>query len=200
MATHGRSGISRWALGSVTDKVLRKSRVPVWLVRATKGEHDISRKWPQMKMLVLLDGSKMAESVLPHVEVLAKQKGVKAEITLLRILNVDRIRTDYPEAEKKLSIKEHVKQRTDYYKNEYIQYLTAIQQNISVEDLQIKSEVIIGEPANEIIKRAKKDPFDIIVMSTHGRSGISRWAFGSVAEKVIRRVDTPVFIVRPRIS
>ncbi len=200
MATHGRSGISRWALGSVADKVLRKSRVPVWLIRATQDKVDVSSTWPKMKLLALLDGSKMAESVLPHVEVLAKQKGVKAEITLLRIVNIDRVRTDYPKAEAKLSMKEHIKQRTEHFENEYRQYLADIIQNMSLQDVNLKSEVLVGEPADEIIKYADKHRFDLIVMSTHGRSGMSRWAFGSVADKLIRRVATPIFLVRPRKS
>ncbi len=200
MATHGRSGISRWALGSVADKVLRKSKVPVWLVRATQNGRDVSSTWHEMKLLVLLDGSKMAESVLPHVVALSKQKGVKAEITLLRVVNINRVRTDYPKANAKLSIKEHIKQRTEHFQNEYTEYLAAIAQNMSPNASKIESKVLIGEPAEEIIKYVNIHQFDSIVMATHGRSGIGRWAFGSVADRLIRRASIPVFIVRPRKS
>ena len=86
MATHGRSGVKRWAMGSVADKVLRASKVPVWLVRAGVPEEIVHDKWPQRTMLVPLDGSKLAESVLPHVEALAKQRGSDlVDVVLLRV-------------------------------------------------------------------------------------------------------------------
>ena len=86
MATHGRSGIKRWAIGSVADKVLRVSKVPVWLVRATIPEEIVHDKWQERMILVPLDGSELAESVLPHVEALAKQRGAElVEVVLLRV-------------------------------------------------------------------------------------------------------------------
>ena len=65
MATHGRSGIRRWIMGSVADKVLRASKVPVWLVRAGIPEEIVYVKWPKITVLVPLDGSELAESLLP---------------------------------------------------------------------------------------------------------------------------------------
>jgi len=62
IATHGRSGVKRWAMGSVADKVLRVSKVPVWLVRAGIPEEIVHDKWPRRTILVPLDGSKLAES------------------------------------------------------------------------------------------------------------------------------------------
>ena len=86
MATHGRSGIRRWVMGSVADKVLRASRVPVWLVRAGIPEGIVYDKWPKRTILVPLDGSELAEEVLPHVEALAKQGGRELlEVVLLRV-------------------------------------------------------------------------------------------------------------------
>jgi len=196
MATHGRSGINRWALGSVADKVLRRSSVPVWLIRAVKPETTVSETWPKMKILVPLDGSKMAESVLPHVEILAKQKGVKAEITLLRVINTSRITGDYPKARTKLSLSAHVKERTEHFRGEYEKYLAGIAQNLSSAGIKAVSGVLVGAPADEIIEHANKNPYNLIVMATHGRSGVSRWAYGSAAEKVLRRSSRPLFLVR----
>ena len=86
MATHGRSGIRRWAMGSVADKVLRASKVPVLLVRAGIPDEIVYDKWPRRTILAPLDGSELAESVLPHVEALAKQRGTElVDVVLLRV-------------------------------------------------------------------------------------------------------------------
>ena len=84
MASHGLSGVRRWVLGSVADKVLRASGVPVWLVRAGVTEEIAYDKWPSKTILVPLDGSELAEAVLPHAEAVAKQRGAEIiEIVLL---------------------------------------------------------------------------------------------------------------------
>ncbi|MDZ4230451.1 MAG: universal stress protein, partial [Dehalococcoidales bacterium] len=86
MATHGRSGLKRWTLGSVADKVLRASKIPVLLIHPRVPDEIIYDKWPKQTLLVPLDGSELAESVLPHVETLAKQRGPRmVDVTLLRI-------------------------------------------------------------------------------------------------------------------
>ena len=86
MATHGRTGPKRWTMGSVADKILRASKVPVWLVRALIPDETPYDKWPSKTMLVPLDGSELAESVLPHAEALAKQRDTKLlEVVLLRV-------------------------------------------------------------------------------------------------------------------
>ena len=77
MATHSRSGIKRLVVGSVTEKVLRTTNVPIWLVRPGEPEEVVYDKWPGRTILVPMDGSEMAEVVLPHVEALAKQRGAE---------------------------------------------------------------------------------------------------------------------------
>jgi hypothetical protein len=63
-----------------------------------------------------------------------------------------------------------------------------------------RSDVLMGKPADEIIDYAHKNPFNLIVMARHGRSGISRWEYGSVADKVLHGVSSPVFLVRPHLN
>lgn len=86
VATHSRSGVRHWAMGSVADKILRMSKVPVWLVRAGISDETRYDKWPKITILVPLDGSELAESVLPHVEILARQRGPELlNVVLLRV-------------------------------------------------------------------------------------------------------------------
>lgn len=204
MATHGRSGIRRWAIGSVADKVLRASKVPVWLVRAGIPEEVVYDEWPRRTILVPLDGSELAESVLPHVETLAKQRGAElVDVVLLRVCDPPIISSDYPEAIMPLSWEEHVEQQMAWCKRASEKYLAGVEKQLKDAGLKVRSEVLVGNPpldnpANEIIDYANRNPFNLIVMATHGRSGISRWAYGSVAARVLLGVSSPLFLVRPR--
>ena len=198
MTTHGRSGVKRWVLGSVADKVLRASKLPVLLVRSgTSGETPYD-KWPRRRLVVPLDGSKVAESVLPHVEALAKQKGLDGiEVVLLQISEPPEIQSDYP-ASMPITWEEHVKAETAKRKLAGEQYLATVQERLKDAGLNARSEALVGKPAQEIIDYCSKDGFSLIVMATHGRSGLSRWAFGSVAEKVLLGTASPIIVVRPR--
>ena len=177
MATHGRSGIGRWALGSVADKVLRKSKVPVWLVRAGTSEVVDQNTWSRLAMLVPLDGSQLAESVLPHVETLAGQRGVAARVVLIRV-------SELP-----------VTSSIDL-KAEHEQYMAGVRQRLASSGLDARSEILVGEPARQIIEYANENPINLIVMATHGRSEVGRWAYGSVADRVLRRASHSIFLVR----
>jgi nucleotide-binding universal stress UspA family protein len=198
MATHGRSGVRRWMLGSVADKVLRASDVPVWLVRAGIPEEIVYDEWPKRTMLVPLDGSKLAESVLPHVKALAKQRGAEVvNIVLLRVCEEPFITGDYPEASMNLTWEEHVRRIREHFTKEAEQYLVGVQKQFVEAGLHVRSEVLMGKPADEIIDFAHKNHPNLVVMATHGYSGISRWEFGSVADKVLHGVSSPIFMVRP---
>jgi len=198
MATHGRSGVGRWAMGSVADKVLRVSKVPVWLARAAIPEEVLYDKWPSRTLLVPLDGSESAESVLPHAEALAKQRGAElVEVVLIRVCEPPFITVDYPEATMRLTWEEHVKHIKSAFKTGCERYLQGVAKRFSDAGLKVRSEVLLGEPADEIISYATKSPFNLIAMSTHGRSGPKRWAYGSVTDKVLHGVTSPIFLVRP---
>jgi nucleotide-binding universal stress UspA family protein len=198
MTTHGRSGIKRWVMGSVADKVLRASRVPVLLIRAGIPDDIAYDKWPKTTILVPLDGSKLAESVLPHAEALAKQRGLDgAELVLLRVTEPPTIPSDYPAAMPE-SWEEHVEMETARRKRDSQQYLAGIEKGLKDAGFNVRSEVLVGNPAEEIVGHCGRNRFSLTVIATHGRSGISRWAYGSVAEKVLLATSCPILVVRPR--
>jgi nucleotide-binding universal stress UspA family protein len=195
MATHGRSGVSRWVLGSVADKVLRASNIPVWLVRAGIPEEIVYDEWPKRTMLVPLDGSKLAESVLPHVEALAKQRGAETtNVVLLRVYERPFVTADYPEPD----WQEHVGRITDHFKHEAEQYLAGMQERLRRNGLKVSSEVLAGRPAEEIVNYVRNNHPNLVVMATHGSSGLSQWEYGNIADKVLRGISSPVFLVRPQ--
>lgn len=194
MATHGRTGIKRWTMGSVADKVLRASKVPVWLVRAEVPEEIVHDKWPTRRILALLDGSEVSESILPHVEAVAKQRGAEqVEVILLTVSEPALLPSYYP-ATVPLNWEDHVERvrRADD------EYLAKVEKRLKDTGLNVRREVIAGRAADVIVDYVNKNSINLIVMSTHGRSGISRWVFGSVAEKVLAGVTSPILLIRPR--
>lgn len=194
MATHGRSGVKRWTVGSVADKVLRASKVPVWLIRAEIPQEIVYDKWPTRTILVLLDGSELAETVLPHVEAVAKQRGAElVDVILLSVCEPSLLPSYYPAA-MPLNWDDHVAR----CKRSNGEYLAKIEKRLKEAGLRVRSEVLVGKPAEAIVDYVSKNPVNLIVMSTHGRSGPSRWVLGSVAEKVLLGVSSPILLVRPR--
>jgi len=197
MATHGRSGVRRWVMGSVADKVLRASKVPVWLVRAGVPQEVIYDQWPRINVLVPLDGSELAASVLPHAEALAKQRGTeRVDVVILRVCEPPVIPSDYP-SDLPLNWEEHVEQQTAKSERACGLYLDGVEELVKALGLNVRSEVLLGNPAEEIINYANKNPFNLIILSTHGRSGVGRWAYGSVADKVLQGVSSPILLIRP---
>ena len=193
MSTHGRSGVKRWVMGSVADKVLRASPVPIWLVRAAIPEKIIRDEWHNRTLLVPLDGSEMAESVLPHVESLARQRGTdKMQIKLIRVAEDPFVTADYPFKD----WEEHVKRTKEHFKQGAETYLEKTQQRLIESGFKVDFKVLQGDPANEIINYAHENLPNLVIMATHGRSGIGRWEYGSVADKVLHGVSSPVFMVR----
>jgi nucleotide-binding universal stress UspA family protein len=146
-------------------------------------------------MLVPLDGSMYAEAVLPHVRALAGQMGVgKTEVVLVRVFEEPFVTADYPRPD----WQEHVERMIGRFREKAERYIKGVKENLATEGLDAKYEVLMGEPAGQIIDYARRNHPELIVMASHGASGLSRWEYGSIADKVLRGVDTPMFMVHPR--
>ncbi|OGO15578.1 MAG: hypothetical protein A2Z02_05740 [Chloroflexi bacterium RBG_16_48_7] len=196
MTTHGRSGIGRFSHGSVADKVLHGSDIPIWMVRASVPKPRAFRKGQKIKMLVPLDGSKLAEGALKYVAVLCKQIGESnTDITLFRTIELFSPPFIYP-PEMPINIEEYIEYEKKRTNDICIQYLQKMQKQLEKEGIKSKYAVQDGIPADVIIDYSNKNDIDMIIMSTHGRTGLSRWAFGSIAEKVVQSAGSSVFLVR----
>ncbi len=187
MSTRGRSGIQRWMMGSVADKVLHATTSPLLLLR---GETDgkTSGEEPLSKVLVPLDGSPLAEKALPHVLELAAR--MKMEVVVARAPAAPRAATVDQEGnpEFKKIAKEIVKEAETYLETKV--------KEIQAKGLKVSSLLLDGEAAGEIIDLARKTPNNLIAISTHGWSGIGRWVLGNVTERVVRHSGDPVLIIR----
>jgi nucleotide-binding universal stress UspA family protein len=147
------------------------------------------------KILVPLDGSEIAECVLGHIKNLSQ--GAEApEIVLFRVCEPPVILADFP-ATLQEKWEDHVKEETDHMKQQCSLYLNEVEKRLKEAGLMIITQTALGKPAEEIIEYAAKNNVDVILMATHGRSGISRWAYGSIADKVLRSSPVPVMIIRP---
>jgi len=198
IATHGRSGIRRWVMGSVAEKVLKASKVPVWLIRAGVPEEIVYDKWPRRTILVPLDGSEFAEAVLPHVEALAKQRGAElVDVLLLRVCEPAIMPAYYP-PNVPMMPKDYIQLKAAIDKAEAENYLAGVEKRLKDAGLTVRSEVLVGEAADQIIGYASRNPFNLIVISSHARSGLRQWVFGSVADKVLHATPSPIFLVRPQ--
>lgn len=196
MATHGRSGISRWTRGSVADKVLHNAKAPVWLIKANTTKKTFISKGKKIKLLAPLDGSNVAEVSLKAITELNEQFGSdKVEVTLFRVSELFAPPYIYP-PEMPISIEEYL----EYEKKRTLEicqsYLDKIKKILMEQGLNILTAIEEGTPADVIVNYANKHSINLIVMSTHGRTGFSHWAFGSIAEKVLKGAECPVFLVR----
>ena len=191
MATHGRSGISRWALGSVADKVVRATKRPVALIRA-KGAHANFRDRGILKsILIPLDGSKESEAVIPYIEEIAARLNV--EVVLFLVVAKAYHAEAVGDGVAQLPYSEEEMEPLVASAESYIQKRCAL---LESRGIVTRSAVKVGNAAEEIIKLADEIRSDMVAMSTHGRSGISRWTLGSVANKVLHGGNTPVLLVK----
>jgi nucleotide-binding universal stress UspA family protein len=143
------------------------------------------------RILVPLDGSDLAECVLPHVESIAKVYGVE-EVTFLRVVEPFHQICDFEGCLSKEtidSIDVDSKATADNYLNQLVK-------RIQYDGVSVKPEVITRTPAESIADYAYKNSIGLIAMATHGRSGIGRWSWGGVAERVLRSACVPILLVR----
>jgi nucleotide-binding universal stress UspA family protein len=191
MASNGRTGASRFILGSVAERVLRECVAPLFLCNpefvGTPGGRAFCR------ILVPLDGSKNAEAILPQVEAFAALHG--AEVILLHVGALTAyapptlagpmgfsLPAALPEPESTAELDRRVAGPRDRLR----------QAGLRVRTLTPLS----GNVASEILARAESEGADLVAMTTHGHSGLDRWLFGSVAEKVLRNCPTPLLVKR----
>lgn len=152
------------------------------------------------KILVTLDGSSLAEQVLPHVKALIEGRP-NAQVYLLSVAQVidpaAAAAMLYPMAAYPgRPFDEQAERRR--LEDELCNYLRGIELQLNQNGNAINSEVRFGQPAEEIIGYARDSQADLIAMSTHGRSGIARWAYGSVADRVLHAAECPVLLVRAK--
>lgn len=180
LSSHGVSGYGPWPLGAVTSKVISTINSPTLLIKVPIDEPTIERKQLFEKILVPLDGSELGGAALPIVEFFGAV--LNSEITLFQSVR---------HMEHSPSLQEMKEWRAPS-----MAYLKGIAHSFKQKGLKVNTLVLDGPPVNSIVEYTKRNKVDLIAMSSHGSSGIMRWVFGSVTEKILHAGDTPVLVVK----
>jgi nucleotide-binding universal stress UspA family protein len=139
------------------------------------------------RVVVPLDGSPLAEGMLRFVVDIAGP--LDLEVVLLRVIRV----LPRPVTE---SVRAAVLENVEYSPADALEYLAPLAGELGRRGIRVQTKVRRGEPVEEIVDCAREVDADLIAMTTHGRSGLGRWLFGSVAEAVLREAEIPVFLMR----
>jgi nucleotide-binding universal stress UspA family protein len=186
MSSHGQSALSRWVYGNVAIKVLRRAPCDTLMIRPLGTKELLPRK----RVMVPLDGSPQSETAIRPAMALASAWNL--EILLLRVsppifTDQDPVANHgfFAEIEEKLN-------------EEAMAYLLEIKAVQEEDTLVVHVETASGPEAATIIDTANDNEVDLIVMSSHGRSGLGLWLMGSVSEKVLRKATCSTLVVRNR--
>ena len=147
------------------------------------------------RILVPLDGSEMGESALSYVEELVSKlsPGLKVEVTLLQVVSS---LTYYVVAGEASARVPYTERELEQIKKRAMDYLEKAGKDLKNKGAIVRYKVEVGNPAEEINKVADEINADLVAMSTYGRSGFRRWAFGSTTDRVLRGGRIPVLMVR----
>jgi len=196
MTTHGRTGLSRWFMGSVAEKVVRASNVPVLVLRSFRTtpqgsvEPATAAEIPFRKLLFPTDGSPASWVAAGPAEEFARL--FSSEII---VLHVERP-YDSPGAILPGMDAGAMLQPSEPTSSEEDRTTATAAERFRQAGLQVTRRTVRGDPAAEIIDQGSAPGIDLIALATHGRSGLSRWLTGSVTERVLRHAFVPLLIVR----
>jgi len=150
------------------------------------------------KIMVPLDGSELAECVLPHVETFISgcQVGV---IVLVRVIEPSPLtyRGAYvTSADDLMKIDASTRKIEEERKNNASEYLKGVVSRLKPDGVKFQTEVLVGKAADSLVDYVEATDVDLILIATHGRSGVSRWVRGSIADRILRASRVPVLMVR----
>jgi len=189
--THGHTGIMPWTMGSTANKIVHGAQVPVLLLRAA----EVKKRGPQKsifaKMLLPLDGSPAGETAVPLVLEIAAR--LKSEVTLLSVVeSSQRVHTIGG-----LDFIRFPEQEVEKTKHDMSGYLECAVKRFRDRGIETRRELRSGHAAEEILKSAKAAGAQLVAMSSHGKSGLREWVFGSVSNKVLHAGKTHLLLVKP---
>jgi nucleotide-binding universal stress UspA family protein len=191
MATHGRSGLSRWVLGSVAAKLLPAAPKPLLLLRMREDAVVYVAESRYRRLVVPLDGSASAEVALEQAQMIA----AACDATLIPVVVVPPLEdAGLVEAGVIPYWMQAERQEQHQHAKLYLRQLTA---RLTGEGLRVRSKVATGQPAEAILRTSTEEQADMIVMATHGQRGKARRWLGSVVTKVAQGAEVPLLLVDP---
>jgi len=191
MASHGRSGVRRLIIGSVTQQVVHRVKVPVIVVPARIPVDEDKPVGPVESILIPLDGSEFSEYALHKVLELLGDR--RPAIHLMRVVEVVSWYGGPYSGMDLYGLDPYIDAATDAA----TEYLDKLAEQLTERGFPVTTEVRVGLVADQIDAVADSRKVDLVVMATHGRSGVGRLIFGSVAERALRQTVVPLMLVRP---
>ena len=195
MSGHGRSGAARWWLGSVADRVLHLTNTPLLVVRSEEEGSGHGERFD--KVVLPVDGSALAEQIIPHMTPIAR--GLGLSVDLVRVLPAwnDVFQLAAAPEFYNPSFESMAESMATQAKEEATAYLEQLKQRLLQEGIgSVEAHLLRGDPAASIIDVAGETPDRLVAMTTHGRSGVGRWVMGSVSDRVVRNSGDPVLLLR----
>lgn len=187
MGTHGRTGIHRYVAGSVTEQVVRRAPVPVLTAHAYDDDDGPAPEPGRFdRVLLPTDRSPAAEASVPHA--IAFAEIADAEVNVLNVVDVSNTTGGATVAV----------DPSDEFHEAGEAATERIADRVREAGLSATTTVVDGFPARDVLSYADDNPVDLIVMGTHGRTGVSRFLLGSTTERAIRHADAPVLAVNTR--
>ena len=189
MCSHGRSGQTRWWLGSTTDRLIHTTSNPVLVVRAQE-ERTLNRQARLTECIAPMDGSAHSEQIIPHVVTMAKALGLKVVLTRIISERDSHFFEIFPEAQE-----EDREGRASAYLDDVGEMLRL--QGVA----NVETRILHGHPANALADLAVETPDSLVAMTTHGlgKSAIYRWTVGSVTQRVVGSSKNPVLVLPPNL-
>ena len=184
MTSRGSSVDSIWALGNIATKIVRIAAKPVMVVKTRAKGSESGRKTLVSRILVPLDGSRVGEAAVPHAEEMARK--LQAELVLFHAVEPA---AGWPTARDSI-----VRARDENEVKAARVYLDDVARALTKKGLPVSSRLVTGYPAEEIVNYAETHDIDLITISTHGRSGVGRWAIGSVTDKLLYAGNIPILV------
>jgi len=201
MATHARSPLGRFWLGSVANEMVRHVNLPLLLVRPGEKEPRLEHEPDLSRVVLALDGTELSEQILAPAIALTELIR-DAEVVLVRAIRPvvpDDVEPQALEAGRgPMTLREEMERLQEESKREAEQYLAAVAHRLEARGLKVRTDVVVEDrPADAILHEAEDENAGVIALETHGRSGLARLFFGSVADRVVRGTHIPVLIHRP---
>ncbi len=191
------SDTSKWAIGSTADKVIRETSKPVLIISAEGPKVKRERNNILNKVLVSLDGSRASEAILPYVRNFMKSihDNAETEVTLLRVLPPSH---HVPVGEAVVTVP-YTDVELSQLKEQAESYLEGIGKELEQDGITVHCDAIVRSvsTADQILDFATSKNVNLIAMSTHGRTGISRLFLGTTTDRVLHSVKIPILLIKP---
>jgi len=194
MTSHGRSGVLSWATGSIASKLLQGAAAPLLLVRAAKPKREVTRQVLLNRILLPLDGSEAGEAAVGYIAEMMSR--LESEVTLFGVVSSGQ----HIRSVGGLDYINYSEEQLEMFKKEAEEYLDGVYRRLKRRKGTVEVVLKVGDKSGdvgqEILKFAEEKGVSLIAISSHGHSGIEKWVFGSIANKVVHNSRSPVLVVK----